>query len=141
MFGATDYDLANFFQVDMTTIWRWQSAHPEFCNSIKVGKGAPDDRVERSLYQRAVGYSYNAVKIMQFQGQVVKEEYVEHVPPDPGAAMQWLKNRRPKEWQDVKKHEVGAPGDFSAMTDEEVVDEHERTQRELDEILAGKTIN
>jgi hypothetical protein len=53
--GATDRDLAEFFDVTTVTIWRWRSQHREFCNALKVGKGAPDDRVEFSLYQRAVG--------------------------------------------------------------------------------------
>jgi hypothetical protein len=30
---------------------------------LKAGKAEADDRVERSLYQRAVGYEYDAVKI------------------------------------------------------------------------------
>jgi hypothetical protein len=71
-----------------------------------VGKGPADDRVERSLYQRAVGYSYNAVKIMQNNGEPVYAEYVEHVPPDPGAAKLWLINRRPEDWREKTYNEL-----------------------------------
>jgi hypothetical protein len=103
--GATDRDLAEFFGVTTVTIWRWRSQHREFCNALKVGKGAPDDRVERSLYQRAVGYSYNSVKVMQHNGVPVYAEFIEHVPPDPGAAKLWLTNRRSEEWREKTYNE------------------------------------
>lgn len=72
---------------------------------MKDGKEIADDRVERSLYNRAVGYDYDAVKIITVaQGQnmgseVVKVPYVEHVPPDVKAAIRWLEARRPKVWR------------------------------------------
>ena len=112
--GATDQDLADFFEVNTTTIWRWRSVHKDFCNALKVGKGAPDDRVERSLYQRAVGYGFQAVKIHCPMGVPVITEYVEHVPPDPGAAKLWLTNRRPDEWRDKTeaKHLLDATEPF-----------------------------
>ena len=51
-------------------------------------------------YQRAVGYSYDAVKINQYEGAAVITPYVEHVPPDVGAQKLWLTNRRPDQWRD-----------------------------------------
>jgi hypothetical protein len=98
--GATDDDLAAFFAVNVRTIGRWKVEHEAFCAALKLGKGAVDDKVERSLYQRAVGYSYDTVKIFTHQGQVIRAEYREHYPPDTTAAIFWLKNRRPEEWRD-----------------------------------------
>ena len=108
--GATDSDLAEALGLSTRTIWRWRSTYGEFCHALKVGKGPTDDRVERSLYQRAVGYSYNAVKVMQNNGEPVYAEYVEHVPPDPGAAKLWLTNRRPEEWRDKTYNELTEGG-------------------------------
>ena len=52
--------------------------------------------VERSLYHRANGYSYDAVKIFcSKDGKVTKVPYREHVPPDVTACIFWLKNRKP----------------------------------------------
>jgi hypothetical protein len=62
--GATDLDLAGFFEVDVSTIWRWATKYPEFRSALKSGKEVADDRVERSLYQRAVGYSHDAVRVL-----------------------------------------------------------------------------
>jgi hypothetical protein len=103
--GATDADLADFFKVSIRTIERWRSVHPEFCRAVKEGKEEADDRVERSLYHRAVGYTFDAVKIFQHQGQVIEAPFREHVPPDTTAAIFWLKNRRKDEWRDKQEVE------------------------------------
>lgn len=102
--GATDEDLADFFDVSIRTIIRWKAAHAEFCHALKCGKEGADNRVERSLYQKAVGYTYDAVKIFQHQGTVIEAPYREHVPPDTTAAIFWLKNRRPDEWREKITH-------------------------------------
>jgi hypothetical protein len=104
--GATDAELAAAFGVDTTTIWRWQSSHEEFCNALTIGKAPADNRVARSLFQRAVGYTFDSEKVFNHQGTVVRAKTVEHVPPDPGAAKLWLCNRLPDEWRDTAKVEV-----------------------------------
>lgn len=107
--GATDVELADFFGVERTTIWRWSTSNADFCNALKAGKSAADERVAQSLYHRAIGYTFDAVKIFQFQGTVVEAPYREHVPPDTTAAIFWLKNRRPEEWRDKREHEHSGP--------------------------------
>jgi hypothetical protein len=69
----------------------------------EIGKAEADKRVERSLYERANGYSYDAVKIFMPAGakKPVYAPYVEHVPPDTTAAIFWLKNRDPAQWRDA----------------------------------------
>lgn len=102
--GATDADLADFFEVNTSTIWRWSSRHEEFCNALKNGKDAADDRVERSLYQRAIGYEHDAVKIFQDKGEPLIVPYREKMAPDTTACIFWLKNRRKGEWRDKIEH-------------------------------------
>jgi hypothetical protein len=46
-----------------SAIWFKTGKHPEFGGSLKLGKKEANERVERSLYQKANGYSYDAVKI------------------------------------------------------------------------------
>jgi hypothetical protein len=64
--------------------------------------------VKRSLYQKAVGYSHESVKIYADPktGDVVQVPYIEHFPPDTTAGIFWLKNRKPKEWKDKLDHEL-----------------------------------
>jgi hypothetical protein len=107
--GATDIDLADFFGVEVRTVYRWKIDHAEFCQALKSGKEAADDRVERSLYHKAVGYTHDAVKIFMPANAdaPVYAPYREHVPPDTTAAIFWLKNRRMAEWRD--RREVTGP--------------------------------
>lgn len=114
LLGATDYELADFFGVSTRTIYRWKNTNDEFCQAVKVGKEKSDERVERALFNRAVGYSYESEKVFQFQGQIVRADTIEHVPPDPGAAFNWLKNRRKNEWRD--KQEIDHTSSDGSMT-------------------------
>lgn len=103
--GATDMELADFFEVDTRTIYRWRNEHDEFCQAVIAGKEKADERVQRALFNRAVGYTFESEKVFQHQGEIIRAPTREHVPPDPGAAMNWLKNRRPDEWRDKQQHE------------------------------------
>ena len=69
---------------------------------MKAGRDVADATVADRLYARAIGYSHDAVKIFNNKGEIVREEYVEHYPPDVQAAIFWLRNRRP-EWRDRDK--------------------------------------
>jgi transcriptional regulator with XRE-family HTH domain len=108
--GFTDKDLADLFGVSKSTINLWKLEHKDFSDSLKGGKENADNRVEASLYHRAIGYSYDAVKIFLDPDtkKPIYAPYREHVPPDVTACIFWLKNRRPKEWRDVQdyRHQV-----------------------------------
>ncbi|MCZ4089344.1 helix-turn-helix domain-containing protein [Sinorhizobium psoraleae] len=105
--GATDFELADFFGVDTRTIYRWKNTHEEFCHALIAGKENADARVERALFNRAVGYTFESEKVFQFQGEVIRAPTTEHVPPDPGAAKLWLTNRKPADWRDKQEIEHG----------------------------------
>jgi hypothetical protein len=97
--GATDIEVADILGISARTFYRWCLLHDEFTAAVRVGKGAADDRVERSLYQRAVGYDYTAEKIVTPKGGgPVAVPYTMHVPADVRAALHWLAIRRPKPW-------------------------------------------
>lgn len=107
MLGATDQEVADFFDTEVRTIYRWKHDHEEFCQALKAGKDTADDRVERSLYQRAIGYEQDEVKIFMPSGaeHPVYAPYRAKVAPDVTAAIFWLKNRRKEDWRDVSRTE------------------------------------
>ena len=119
--GATDIEVADFLGVSVATLNNWKAAHPAFLDALKEGKSEADTRVVDSLYHRAVGYSFDSEKVqIQRDGSVVRAPIREHVPPDTTAAIFWLKNRRPQDWRDVHKHEVGRPGEFEDKSPDEL---------------------
>jgi hypothetical protein len=108
--GATDAQLADFFSVSVSTVNLWKTEHPEFSESIKVPKAQADERVEQSLYRRALGYEHDEVDIRVIDSQVVQTPIRKHYPPDSTAMIFWLKNRKPAEWRD--KQDVEHSGDL-----------------------------
>ena len=117
--GATDQEVAGFFEVDVRTIHRWKHDHEAFCHSLKVGKEVADDRVERSLYQKAIGYEQEEVKIFMPGGatEPVYAPFTAKIAPDTTAAIFWLKNRRSQDWRD--KREVEYSGEMAISTKEQ----------------------
>ena len=107
--GATDAQLADFFGVAVSTINLWKVQHPEFSESIKVPKAQADQRVEQSLYRRAMGYEHDETDIRTVGTKLVKTPIRKHYPPDTTAAIFWLKNRDPENWRDRVEH-TGANG-------------------------------
>lgn len=118
--GATDDELADFFEVHRASIYRWKHEHTDFCDAIKVAKEHADERVERSLYQKATGYTVTeeqAVKIRveQHKERVEVVQVDRHVPADTTAVIFWLKNRRSGAWRDKQEIEHSASGDLAAV--------------------------
>jgi len=77
--GATDEDLAGFFNVDKSTITNWKKVHPEFFASIKKAKMLADMDIAESLHEKARS------------GDTV-------------ASIFWLKNRSAHAWRDRQEN-------------------------------------
>lgn len=106
--GATDAEIAAFFEIPVGLLYQWRRDHPSFAASIKVGKEIADLRVERALYEMAVGTVVDDVKVLGDGGIV---PYQRRIDPQLGAATMWLKNRQRDKWRDKVDHEhTGADG-------------------------------
>lgn len=98
--GATDKQMADFFNVTEKTLNNWKTEHDEFLQSLKVGKLMADAEVSNSLFHRALGYSHDDVDIRVLDGRIVQTPLIKHYPPDTTACIYWLKNRQPELWRD-----------------------------------------
>lgn len=115
--GADDARLAELFEVDVATIYRWKSKYPEFRESIKGAKDIADAAVAAALYKSAIGAHF--IETDQIvDGKVVTLK--RQLPPEIAAQIFWLKNRRPKEWRD--KVEVKADVNLNVFPPKEVLD-------------------
>lgn len=107
--GATDQEIADFFEVSARTVYRWKGEHEEFCQALKAGKESADERVERSLFSRANGYEHEEVDIRVVNHEIVQTQIRKYYPPDTTACIFWLKNRRPAEWRDKVEQVLSGP--------------------------------
>lgn len=98
--GATDKEIADFFNVGEKTLNNWKTDHPEFLQSLKEGKLLSDAEVSSKLYHRALGYSHADVDIRVVAGEIIQTPLIKHYPPDTTACIFWLKNRQPDKWRD-----------------------------------------
>jgi len=116
LLSHTDEEMAAFFEISTDTFYEWKRRHPEFSEAVTRGKIPADADVAISFHRRACGYDIKTEKIFCHQGEVVRAETTTHIPPDAGAALNWLKNRQPEKWRDKKQLELddgdGAPVAF-----------------------------
>jgi hypothetical protein len=98
--GATYRELAMVLDVNVDTITEWRLKYPAFEAATRVGKDEADERVTHSLFQRAVGYYIETVKLFVIDGEIKREPVREYVHADTTACIFWLKNRRPDQWRE-----------------------------------------
>lgn len=108
LLGATDNDLADFFEVNQDTINEWKKVHPSFSESLKRGKSIADSNVADRLYQRAMGFEHDTeeIKVLSAgkEGSIIERVPIRKIyPPDSVAAIFWLKNRQPDKWREKQE--------------------------------------
>lgn len=106
LLGATDVEIAGFFEVSHTTFQNWKRKTPELRDALKTGKMAADAKVAKSLYQRAVGFTQQEIDIRVIGGKVIQTIYTKKYAPDTTAQIFWLKNRQPELWNDRRERSV-----------------------------------
>lgn len=128
--GATNRDLAEFFDVSERTIEEWQVRIESFAIASRVGKIHADEKVKVSAYKLAKGYSYieqQAIKVKDGPNRERVEivEVEKHVPPNPMMQAKWLAVRGNKEFAETQRIEhsgsiAKTDIDLSKLTDAEL---------------------
>lgn len=101
--GARNIDLAEYFEVDPSTIDYWIKNKPEFCRAVKRGRLEAALKVSQALYQRAIGCSHPDVHISNYKGEITVTNIVKHYPPDAYAAHKYLSIIFREVWADVNR--------------------------------------
>lgn len=123
--GWTDIEMSEFFNVSDRTWYRWKGEHDEFCQALSNWKENSDSRVERSLYERATGYTHKEDKIFVSDGKELIVPTIKYYPPDATSMIFWLKNRQPKTWRDKRELDANVNHKFADLSDDELDDELE----------------
>lgn len=104
--GFTDQEIADVVGITERTLNNWKNKHPKFFQSLKDWKLGADEKVVRSLFERATGYTCKETKAQLDSGEWKTIDMDKHFPPDTAAMTLWLKNRLPDEWRDTQHLQV-----------------------------------
>jgi len=107
--GMTEREIAECLEITPKTLHNWKADHPKFRRALIPGKRAADQRVEASLYHRAVGYTCPATHVAVINDKVVLTPIEKHYPPSEGAMTLWLTNRLKKRWKNRQSNELTTP--------------------------------
>ena len=110
--GFTDQEMADFFEVSLSSWYDWKKKDIVFKENISTWKSVADNNVQRSLYERATGYETIEQKAFQDKksGTIEIVSLTKQHPPDPTSMIFWLKNRQPDKFRDVIKNEHDVTG-------------------------------
>jgi hypothetical protein len=120
LLGATEKEIADFFEVDTTTITYWKQTNPVFATALKRGRIEADMNVAHSYYKLANGFTHpdihilsNRVRTFNMDTREVTERtealvipIIKYFPPNPFAAQKWLQVRQRDKWADVQQSKV-----------------------------------
>lgn len=134
--GATDQEIADAFGISRMGLWKWKQHYPELKEAIDDAKAKADSQVEKTLYQRALGFQTEETEYVyeadeegrtKLVGQKTK---VKQVPPDTMAIMYWLNNRKRGVWS--QRQELQLEAHNESDTDVVIVLPHNNRQDHIE---------
>lgn len=135
-FGMTDKEIAEFYDVSISTMESWKRNKPEFAYALYDGRLLSSLKVVESLHKQACGYDYEEKqnnykyvinketgekeKVLTFSKKLTK-----HMSPNVTAAIYLLKVRHGDKWADVFRADITnhikvSKLDMADMTNEEL---------------------
>jgi hypothetical protein len=106
--GHTDEFICKLLGVPKVTWTKWQKDNPDFKRALMNWKKIACGQVEKKVFERAVGYDYEAEKIFcNREGVVTRVSVNEHVPPDINSAKFFLVNQSGGEWKEKTEVDHG----------------------------------
>ncbi len=116
--GATNDEIAEAFGITVRTFIRWKQQFPSLAEAVSQGKDIADAKVEKSLYQRAIGYQVTdeerTIEMDPRTGEqrpAKVKKTIKNIVPDTMACMYWLNNRKRTHWSQRQEVALSAGDD------------------------------
>jgi hypothetical protein len=116
--GKTDLQVAIALNMKRVTYLDALKNIKNLPDTIKKIKETPNHRVEKALFERALGYDHEAIKFFCNSGVIISEKYTKHYPPEVPACVFWLCNRDPEHWKNVQRVDVELPNGVEIIVKE-----------------------
>ena len=101
-FNVIDEQVSELLGITGQTLENWKKDEV-FFEAIQRGKKISNDRVVKTLFERAIGYDHPEDDIRVIENKIVITPTIKHYPPETAAAKFWLKNRAKDEWRDQQE--------------------------------------
>ena len=116
--GATNDEIAEAFGITVRTFIRWKQQFPSLAEAVSQVKDIADAKVEKSLYQRAIGYQVTdeerTIEMDPRTGEqrpAKVKKTIKNIVPDTMACMYWLNNRKRTHWSQRQEVALSAGDD------------------------------
>lgn len=117
--GLVMSQIAENLNISKTTLYKYMQEHTELSERLKKGRDVSDAQVENELFRKAVGFTRVEkkpvkVKNVEYENgkrkseteEIVMVEQEVYYPPELGAQVFWLKNRRPDKWRERVEQKI-----------------------------------
>lgn len=94
----------DYIGISKTAFWGWYRKSEELRKACAVSQDICNSNVEKSLYQRAMGYDRFEDTYELVEGEMtLTKRFRRHVPADTKAILAWLYNRMPNRWRSLQE--------------------------------------
>ena len=111
--GFTIKQIAEKIGVSRTTFYKWRQDEPLIEEALEKGTAEANWEIEKSLFQRALGYDVEEIKYKwKYDANAREYKWVEdtkilkHVPGDSTCMLFWLRNKMPDEYRNNVQREL-----------------------------------
>lgn len=103
--GKTEEEISDIIGINRSTLQKWRKRYPTLATTLHEAKKFVNDKVKVSLYDRCIGYDYEEERVFYDPDlkEIIKTRIARHAPPDPSAAITWLRFRDPDNWNQPKE--------------------------------------
>jgi hypothetical protein len=101
--GAIDSEIAETLGWSTRHYYHMRELHPELDRAIRLAKLPADAEVAESVYRVATGYrKIEQRAVVTAKGKIEVVDCVVDVGPDGRTGLQWLRQRRPRDWSEPR---------------------------------------